>query len=124
MSVGSGLVIGHLKAKTDLSAKQYFGVIVDSVAGQVAIAGADATKFCGVLQNKPTAGQAAEVQVNGVARCIAGGTVAAGAFVTTDSAGEWVTANSADQILGLALEAAADGAVFQVLLKEGMGLVA
>ena len=53
-----------LIAAADLSAKQFFGVILDS-AGKAALAGT-AGQVIGILQNKPTSGQAAIVAISGV----------------------------------------------------------
>jgi hypothetical protein len=56
-----------LEAAADLSAKQYYFVKIDS-NGKAAAVTAITDVPIGVLQNKPTAGQAAEIVVVGVSK--------------------------------------------------------
>lgn len=56
-----------LEAAADLSAKQYYFVKVDS-NGKAAVCAALTDVPVGVLQNKPTSGQAAEIVVVGVSK--------------------------------------------------------
>lgn len=56
-----------LEAAADLSAKQYYFVKIDS-NGKAAVCAALTDVPIGVLQNKPTAGQAAEIVVVGVSK--------------------------------------------------------
>jgi hypothetical protein len=63
------------------------------------------------------------VQIMGIAKCKAGGTITLGARVTTDSNAELIATTTAGQrVVGIALMAAADGDFFDVLLTPG-GLV-
>ena len=68
-------------------------------------------------------GQRADIVLAGTADVEAGGNVARGALVTTDSQGRAVTASPAaganNRILGIALVGAASGDIFQVLLAQG-----
>ena len=59
-----------LEAGADLSAKQYYFVAVDT-SGKAVLTG-DNGNPVGVLQNKPTAGQAASVCVYGVTKLYIG----------------------------------------------------
>lgn len=105
-----------LEAGVDLSAKQYFFMSVSS-DGQIDPCGDGATAV-GVLQNDPAAaGRAAEVCINGVTKVSAGGTIAAGAEVASDAAGEAVTAATGDVILGIALQAATDGDIISMVFS-------
>lgn len=104
-----------LVAAADLSAKQFFGVSVNS-AGQAAIADGD-DQVIGILQNNPGAGQAATVAYGGVSKAKAAGTIAAGSRVTTNAAGAIVAASTAgDSVIGVALTGGATGDVVAVLV--------
>lgn len=85
------LRLRSLEAAADLSAKQFYGVYVDST-GKAALCAAAGVQVYGVLQNVPTAGKQASVAVSGITRAIAGGVIAPGAKVKVDSAGKFVTA--------------------------------
>ncbi len=103
-------------AAADLSAKQYFFGAIDS-SGEFAVAGAGA-QVDGVIQNEPDAqGKATTVGISGVSKVLAGGTVAAGELVASDSAGEAVAAATGDNIAGVAMASAVDGDIMSVLLK-------
>lgn len=100
---------------------QYTGVQVNS-SGQAAIA-ADNADIVGVVQNKPTVGQAATIMVNGVTIMRVGEALVAGDNVAVDALGEAITAaTTGDTIIGVALEAAADGEYAAVLLRPAATL--
>lgn len=104
-----------LVAAADLSAKQFCAVTVNS-AGRAAIADAD-DQVIGIVQNNPAAGQAANIAFGGVSKAKLGGTVAAGARVTSNASGEIVAAASAgDSVIGVALTGGASGEIISVLL--------
>jgi hypothetical protein len=121
-----------LVAAADLSSSQFLAVKVDS-AGKAALAGAGEFAI-GVLQNKPTAGQAATVRISGVTKMVAAGTFNPGVFVTADAASKATTAtagrtNTSDagaaadpligsNVLGVALETAAANNVIAVALTQ------
>ncbi|CAB4122315.1 Bacteriophage VT1-Sakai, H0018 [uncultured Caudovirales phage] len=104
-----------LVAAADLSAKQFLVVKADS-AGKAALAGASDTNQIGIVQNKPTAGQTATIRFAGVSKAAAGGTIAAGGAVTSDSAGKVIAATTGKQIIGTALTGGVSGDVITVLL--------
>lgn len=79
-------------AEADLSAKQYFFVSVSGTGG-VVLTGAGATAI-GILQNKPTLGQAATVRVSGISQVSIGANIATGAQVESDGNGEAITQNT------------------------------
>lgn len=109
------------KSTGDLSAKQNYIVKADVSNDQsVVIAAAATDPIVGVLENKPTAGQAALVQILGTAKVIAGGTVTRGDVVTSDSAGKAITTTTdKDVAVGRALESAVAGDIFEILLMGG-----
>lgn len=105
-----------LEAGQDLSAKQFFFVSVAS-DGQIDPTG-DGAFAVGVLQNDPdAAGKAAEVAIMGQTKVVAGGTVAGGAEVASDAAGEAVTAATGDVILGTAIDGGADGEIIRIVFN-------
>ena len=113
MATNNQMVCVTHEAGVDLSAKQYFFVSM-SADGQVDPTG-DGVIAYGVLQNNPAAaGRAAEIAISGDVQVSAGGTVAAGAPVASDAAGECVTAASGDIILGTAVTGGADGEIITI----------
>ena len=108
----------HFPSNADLSAKQYFAVVLTS--GKTALAGAGAL-IVGILQNKPDAAdKSASVAVKGISKAVAGAAITAGVGVTPDAAGKLVTTGATDSRSGIALTAAAaDGDVFTMLVGIG-----
>lgn len=107
------------KAENDLSAKQYF-IVEYSGVDQVDVADAAADRGIGVLQNKPKAGEAAQVRLLGISMVVSDGSgtaIVAGDYVGPNSSGKAVKKATADySVLGIAMDAsAADGAVIRVL---------
>jgi len=76
-----------LPAAADLSAKQYYFVKINT-SGQAALCAAATDKPVGVLQNTPTAGQAAEVLVVGGTKVVASASLDEGVAIGTTSAGK------------------------------------
>ena len=112
-----GLVCTTKPANTDLSAKQFYFVAINS-SGYMAVAGAGDAD--GVLQNKPSAQyHAASWAYGGITKVVLGGTVAIGARVTSDSSGKCVTAGSGEITLGLCLVGGDSGDIGTILLQRG-----
>lgn len=113
---------GHaitLEASTDLSSYQY-RFVVSNGDGTCNLAG-DGAAVTGVLQNKPTAGQAASVVVDGVSKVkAAGSTVAAGDLVASSTVGLAVAVAAGDYTVGrvLAGSSGSTGRVLTVLLQH------
>jgi len=86
---------GNARAKTDLSAasNQFRAVKLDA-DGEIVLAGVGEASL-GILQNKPAAGQAANVATGGQSKARAGGTIAAGADVAVGANGLLVAASGA-----------------------------
>lgn len=119
-----------LAAAADLTTKQFFAVKVDS-NGKAALAAAGEFAI-GVLQNNPAINQVASIQFSGTTKAVAGGTIAAGAMVTVDANGKFVTAtggrtNTSDagvaadallgsNVFGIALTAAVANDIFSVAI--------
>jgi hypothetical protein len=105
-------------AGESLAAAQFKFVTLES-DGQVDLADSAGENCVGILLNSPAAGAAATVALTGKVMVTAGGTIAAGAAVATDAAGDAVTAASTNIIMGYALEAAVDGQVMAIELIQG-----
>lgn len=113
---------GSFPASGDLSADQYKLVVFDATP-ELALAGAGAGGF--VLVDKPDAqGVNGTVILAGKAKVTAGGAVSAGDPVTSDASGLAVTAapgaGSNVTLAGYALEDAASGDVFQILVAPSV----
>jgi len=78
------VTIGTLTAAADLSAKQYHFVSL-ATATTVNVCTAITNAPIGILQNNPESGQQAIVQVFGVSKVVADGTLAAGNFIGTSA---------------------------------------
>lgn len=75
--------IPGLKAgDTSLAAKQFHAVQFGATAGQVAVCSAADQTAIGILQNKPAAGQHANVAYLGISKAVAGTSVGWGKGVT------------------------------------------
>jgi hypothetical protein len=111
----------NLKAAVDLSAagNQFKGLKL-SGAGAVDISSVAGTAIIGVLQNKPLAGEAAEVMTAGITKAQADAAITVNAEVSVSADGQFKTAVSGEVIVGVALEAAgAAGEIFALLLRNG-----
>lgn len=106
-------------AGADLSTYQFRFVKVDATGVVLATAGTDAC--IGVLQNKPTLGQACEVETIGTTKLVAGALVAKGAAVMSDGSGRAITAVATNMIQGIALEGAGAAGEYLTVLLRPMG---
>lgn len=81
------------EAAADLSGKQFFLVKLDA-NGKVVLAAAATDNIWGVLQNKPKAGQAAQVRQIGLSKVVAGAAITVGThtWLTSDASGKAVPA--------------------------------
>jgi hypothetical protein len=78
----------------------------------------------GILQNKPLAGQAADVGIAGVSKAVAGAAVTRGAGLMTDTSARLITATSSNHTVAFAIESAGTaGTVFTVAMVPGGGFV-
>ena len=105
------------EAMTD---KQHYIVQMDA-NGEIEVGEGATDLLVGVLQNTPDAGQQAVYAYGGIAKVKLGGTVsAAGAWITSDSAGKGVaTTTDGNRVIGMALAAGVDGDIIPVQLHLG-----
>lgn len=102
-----GLDVGFLTANSDLSAKQFYVVKVTGADLKVDLASTGGEAALGILQNKPTAGQAADVRFSGISKAVAGAAYSRGTMLMTDTSGRLITATAGNHPVAYALEAAA-----------------
>ena len=105
---------------TPNSGKIYRFVKITTTAKTVGLQDDDeAFDTVGVLQNKPqVTGAAATVAIRGVSNLVAGGTITAGAPVTSDDEGRAIALVDGDSVtLGYALDAADEDELVPVLLR-------
>lgn len=105
----SNFDIGTLVAGADLSAKQFHYVYVSANNTVTFVASAGAV-YLGILQNAPTAGQAALVRVQGVSKLVTGtGGLTANGAVQSAADGTGITAASGDYSSTIVLQGASAG---------------
>lgn len=117
-------------AGADLSAKQYTFVKIDNGTSNVVAVSGATDRPIGVLQNAPTAGQAAEVCIVGGTKVKVGGSASAGQPAFSSASATAVTlafgtTGSAAYVVGTFIEAAAAGEIGTVVIdcaNAGRGL--
>lgn len=95
MAFESNLVCESFIAEEDLSAKQFHFVKQGAAAGGILLNDTVGGDCIGILQNKPTSGQAAQVAVGGVSKCVFGAAIAAGVKVKSSATGKAASASLA-----------------------------
>jgi hypothetical protein len=107
-----------VETATDLSAKQYLFVKIDTNERLVLSGSGDSST--GILQDTPlgtsTVPVAAKVRVLGASKLILGGTVSAGDFLKPDSSGKGVAISGGDQASAKALSDGVSGDKIAVLI--------
>lgn len=116
----NAVVIGHLLANVDLTARQYTMVRLVSDGGTAKwdIPSGAGGEVQGILLNKPDVDQAALVQIGGVSKLIVGaaGITAAARMQADGTTGHGILAASGDCALCLALETGVDNDIISVLM--------
>ena len=122
--------IGNLKAHATLAAKQFYCVKAYTTNNEVVVCDSAGEPILGVVQNKPAAGEAADVMGLGVTKVVAAETLTAGDLWGTGAAGTAVkveaTATGADvrsYAAGMVLEGAAVGELATVTVGFPSGQV-
>lgn len=120
MSQSTPVLDKTLLAAGDLSTKQFYGVKMSSDY-TVTTSTANPTSNVGVQQDVPgAAGRGCRVRMLGTSKVVAGAAFAAGASLTTNAAGQFVTATAGQNRDAKALQAAAAlGDIVEVLLTPG-----
>lgn len=110
------LDIGWYEADADYSAK--LGYAVKRSATGMVLSGAGEA-VVGIIENAPADEAKVNVRVLGVAAAYAGDTITAGQQVMANASGQLVPLTSTNAVAGVALEAAASGQLFSLLLGAG-----
>ena len=112
--------LGTLTAAADLSAKQYHFVKLAS-ATTVNVCTATTDRAIGILQNNPTSGQQAVIQIFGISKVVADGTIAFNNVIGTsaDSQADAIVPGTDTSVvtLGVAIQAASAGETFTMFLN-------
>ncbi len=102
-----------MEAGADLSGNQYY--FVKNSSGKAVLCSVAGEMSEGVLKNTPVSGEAASIAQEGTTKVLAGGTVSAGDWITTDGNGKAVKTTTAGHVVrGRALEAAVAGDIFEI----------
>lgn len=104
-------------ADADLDSYQYT-IQVGSAGPRCNRAASAGAMVIGVLQNKPKSGEHATVTMLGKTRCMAGGTVAAGAEIATTASATGLAATSGQYILGISTTGVASGGYFEMIVTQ------
>lgn len=106
-------------AGADLSAKVFYLAKVDT-DGDIVLAAAGTDVVLGVIREGAVANKPVTVQFGGIGKVIAGGSITAGARITSDGNGKAVATTSAgDKVCGIALTAADAGDIISIALVPG-----
>ena len=115
-----GIDLGTLTAAADLSGKQHYFVKLAS-ATTVNVCTATTDRAIGILQNNPTSGQQAIVQIFGISKVVADGTIAFNNVIGTsaDSQADAIVPGTDTSVvtLGIAIQAASAGETFTMFLN-------
>lgn len=108
-----------LISAADLSEKAHY-IAADNASGKAILATTGTTVNLGVIVDGGRAsGDPVTIQYSGEARVKSSGTIGEGDAITATTAGEAVaTTTDKDIVIGHALEAAADGDIFRILLHK------
>jgi len=125
MSTENRLLTLSFLAGADLSALQYTAVKPSTAAALTVLGATTNTDIVlGILQNKPTSGQPAEIAFGGQSKAIAGGTITQGDLLTVTTGGALITATGDALVCAIALESGLVGETRSVLLLPGIGALA
>src|SRR3954471_8367514 len=80
-------------AAADLSSSQFLAVKI-TAARSVNLASTGGEVAYGILQNKPTSGQAADVGILGISKAVGGAAFSAGAQLMTNTSGQLILRTS------------------------------
>lgn len=116
----NALIWGNTVAAEDLTGKQYFAGVVDA-NGEIAVAAVAGGRVDGVINTDSPLGLSADLTLQGVVRVALGGTVAVADALAVDAAGKFVTAATADVVVGKALVGGAAGEVGTAIIYGGGG---
>lgn len=122
MATGNPALILTFKSKSDNSAKQYHLVEL-TAANEVDVINAATDKPIGVLQNKPKAGEDAEVMVVGLSKVNSDAALSVGDLIGPAADGQAAAktpgTDTTNYVLGIVVEASGAAAELAVALING-----
>ena len=122
MAYEKGGLILNFEAAADLSAKQFRAVKM-ATGGKVDIFSGATDVPIGILQNKPTSGQTAEVMVFGVSKVDSDAALAVGDIVAGQTDGQLEVADVGDYIVGQVVLASGAAGEYASVLVTVPGIV-
>jgi hypothetical protein len=120
MSVSKPILKDAVPAGADLTGALFKFVQLNS-SGQAILPGTAGNEIYGVVSNEPKSsavGTPLTVDVFGIVKVVAGGTVATGARVMANTSGQAVTATTGLNVAGIARKGGASGEIIEVLLTH------
>jgi len=111
--------IGSFAAGEDLSSYQFCPVGISATDGLIYLADGDETIAMGILQNKPTSGQACSIRTLGISKVKLGGTVTIGAWGTASSGAVIATTTAETRTLGYFCAAGVSGDIVEMKMEPG-----
>ena len=115
MASSKPILTDTFPVSADLSADQFLFVTLNS-SGLIILPAAEGDLALGVLDDTPRAGTHGTVVMAGIAKVIAGTSITPMQQLSADTTGKAIAADTGDTVVALALQAAASGDVFSVLL--------
>jgi hypothetical protein len=108
------------RASSNLSAKQYYSVVLSQVSGEKSVTVASTQTAIGILNNAPVSGDLAAVIVAGGAKAKIAGTVSAGNFLKSDSSATLIAVTTdKDRYCAQALQDGVSGDIIEVNVVSG-----
>lgn len=126
MSVSKVLLKDSLPAGADLTGALFKFVKVNT-SGQLVLPGTSGDQVYGVVSEVPASsatGSATTVDIVGIVKVEAGATVATGANVMANAAGEAITATAGEAVAGICRKGGDDGEIIEVLLVHNFNTAA
>lgn len=113
------VLVASFEANADLSAKQYRAMKM-ATGGKVDVFSGATDVFIGVLQNKPTSGQTAEVMLFGISKVDSDAALAVGDIIAGQTDGQFEVADSGDYVAGqVVLASGAAGELASAVIMPG-----
>lgn len=110
-------LIETFTSEWDLSTKQYRAVMIGSADDKVIVTSQTNQEAFGVVQNKPSSGEAARVCIFGYCKGIAADTVTRGQHVAGDAKGFLAPRTTSGTVLGMAMQSVGSGSVFSLIVN-------
>ena len=114
-------LIKNFTASAAIAAKR---IVTLAAGGSVSQAASGTANNVGVAELACASGSRVDVVMSGIVEVEAGGSITCGDYVTADSNGKAVAAESTDAVLGVALDTASSGDYVDVMISLGRAIPA